>query len=445
MFQTNLLIKMRTKKERNILKAAVVLAIIIAAIGGFALWFQCMIPEVPRIPEYDLGDEELMLTYSADAKLITPKPEENGGGIEPMVATSLFSDNFEIGDLSNWDHTSSHVAVTSSKASEGDYSCQFSPCGPSVEYIKKEDALDTSSDCPVSLEFDVYITCGFQMGSYILPPYADYFFVKLDFDNGKSLVYLMGGMYIGQAGEAVIDIRHLLDGKMMWNEIVIDNIQEDYYVQFGDTMPHTADLEFYFRSLHGDGYIDAVRLDQVCDPEVTWHWAHGGEEVIAYFVNMTYQVQISDDINESSVWTEIKLWITVENNEEETIENDTLLQNAVIPVVSFGENLTWTSKTFDLPDDNEDGNELTYIFDMYVSVVAQIENSSILVGDSEKQEAFDSFTVTWTSDSVIILSWIGVIGGAVGAVGIVFGVVRRRKKKLNALKCDPETDPNCHL
>lgn len=437
---------MRTsKKERNVLKVALVMAIIIASIGGFALWFQCAIPDVPSIPEYGLGDKELTLTYSADAKLMTPEPEENGGGIEPMATTSLFSDNFEIGDLSNWDHTSSHATVTSSKASEGDYSCQFSPCGPSLEYIKKDDALDTSSDCPVSLEFDVYITCGFQMGSYILPPMADYFFVRLDFNTSKSLVYLMGGMYVGHAGEAVIDIRHLLDGKMMWNEIVIDNIQEDYFAQFGTKMPKKADLEFYFRSIHGDGYVDAVRMNQACEEEITWHWDHEGDEVIAYFVDIIYRVNISDDVNESSVWTEIMLWVTIENGENVTVEDKKLLQNAAIPVTLFDNNLNWTSKTFDLPSDDLNGDELTYTFDVYVSVVGQIENSSILVGDNEKQEAFDSFTITWTSDAIIILSWTGVVGGSLGAVGIVFGVVRRRKKKLNEVKCDPKTDPSCEI
>lgn len=436
-------------EKRKVLVLALALALVICSIAGVTVLIACMIPEVPEIPECELGDERISLNYTADAKLLSPEPEEEGGGIEIMAESTLFSDNFESGNLNEWDSHSSWAKVTSALAYEGDYSCRLDIHGSSIEWIEKEDAIALEEDCPLTLEFAVYLTCDFQVGTYFLPPQSDYFIAKIKFDNDKTLTYLVGGMYYGDAGEAVIDVRHLLEGTNEWTAFVIDNIQEDYYVHFEEEMPTNADLVFKCKSMHGEAYVDAVSFSQECDggEEPTRHyWSYDSGEVTAYFVDVIYNIQINDEINESTVWMEIKLWVTVLNEDNDSVQDEDLIQDAVIAVDTFDEDVNWTSKVFDLPEDNEEGDELTYSFDIYVEVVGQINNSTILAGDHEKRTAFDSFVITWTSGDIIILSWVGIVAGIVGTVGIVLGI-RSKRLKTKAVKrmcgCDPKKDPNC--
>ena len=76
-------------------------------------------------------------------------------------------------------------------------------------------------------------------------------------------------------------------------------------------------------------------------------------------------------------------------------------------------------------------------------VTAQLENSSIMVGDQGMQTNFDSFSIIWTDTNVILLSWASIIGSSVGGLGLVTVTNKRRKRK-RSLLCDP-TVSECNL
>jgi len=439
------------ERSKKLAVIGIALSLVIVSLAGLVMWWEQLIPEDhehEEIPDFAYGNDTIKVTYAPDVKLITPEPEEQEGeGVEPCAVAVAFSDGFESGDFDDWDLASTNAAVTSTNPSSGSYSCRFNPTTMSTEYIKKEDI--ELCDADVNLEFDAYIGTNFVFGQadIMFFQHYDYFVVKLKFEGGNTLVYVVGGSYVGNPGEAVIDVRHQVDSKEAWANIDINDIQDDYVAQFEEEMPDTVDLKFYVNSKFGIVYIDDVYLD--CEtpppePIVRNYWELDEQEVLAYFILVEYEVDISTDVNESNVYIEMKIWVTIESNNESKIEDEELIQNPVIKVESFDTKINWTSATFSLPEDNSDGDELTYSFDIWVSAFGQIENTSYWVEDNGKEEGFDSFTITWVDQEIWLMGTIivGVVSG-IGIVSTAVAVKLHKKKKKGLIDCDCKGEPDC--
>lgn len=434
-------------RNKKLLVITIALSLVIVSLAGLTMFWASLIPELveqEEIPEFAYGDDIMEITYSPDARLLTPTDEEKGQGIEITALETMFSDGFESGNLGDWDSNSLNTYVTGSTSHSGDYSCKFNPSLLSTEYLKKEDAVDIDHNDKVDLKFATEITTNFAVSSNEGIP-RDFFIAKLSFEDGKTLVYLVAGAYWGSSGESVIDVRSQLEGtgSGIWSEIEIDDIQNDYLVQFGEVMPHKADLKFYVKSIFGTVYLDDVKVENTPETEEVSYWDYDGSEVCAYYVKINYEVEISKDVNESSVWMEVKLWVTITSNE--TIEEELLLQDAVIGVEDFEKDVEWNSKSFALPEDNEDGDQLTYSFDVWISIRGQLEDSSYWIEEEGKEEAFDSFTLDWVSYEVTLTTLL-ILGsvGTLGTVGIVFGVRKiKKRKELDIDDCDCLGEPGC--
>lgn len=434
-------------EKKKILTAIVIIVIIaILSLAGIFL-INNAFNDTPDNEESDFGDEGIDASLSADAKLLTPLGEDESVGLYPVSLSPelLFSSCFETGDLSDWDVSSTNVFASTMNVYQGGYSGRFAPSCASEEYLQKDDAIDIQTDDSIILNFSVYFDGSFQTGSQTTPP-LDYFVVKLKFDSDKTLVYLLGGLYAGKSQEAVIDVRHLLNETCGWAFIHLDGIENDYRTQFGDEMPHKADLEFRCHTVWGgEVFIDCVRLYAIPESKIVSHWEHEGTEVESFYIDGIYKVDITDEVNESSVTMEIKIWMTI-TSENGTMVEEELIQDAIIVVDEFGEDVNWTSKTFALPKDNlAYGSNLNYTFDLYASVCGRVGNGSYWVEDHILMKGFDSFEISWFSEEVAVGSWIIIILGSAGGFGVLGIALYRRKKKKEIIDfcgCDPK-DESC--
>ncbi len=363
-------------------------------------------------------NEYITLSYSAEAKLITMP---SAIGINPPICeTILFSDNFEYGDLNEWDNTS-YATATSSKSYEGNYSAYINPSSLNTGYMIKNNVINLSCECDLNISFSVLFTNAFRIGNKKIAPIFDYLVLKIMFNTSKTLVYLIGGLYLGQPSEFVIDLRHQLNANAtsVWSVINITDIVNDYKIAFGDDLPKLADVGFYVNSIFGGVYIDDIKIQ--CSPikQIISYWTPEGSNlrVIGYYFKVFFTINTSNGVNKSTAFVEIKIWQDIVNcDENKTITEDELIQDAMITPSKFGEEINWTSKTFSLPKDNSIGNTLNYTFDIYIGVFANLNNSSLTVSDGQLTNNFDSFKIKWFSMEALIIIWIGVILSSIGIV-----------------------------
>lgn len=434
-------------------------------------WFCC--PDYPVVDDNadendnddsevseSFGDNTLGGKYVADAKLLTSEGETKGTGISPAGTTPevMFDDDFESGDFGAWTYYSDppELTVSTEEVYEGDYAAKFDPCGWSIEDLKKSGAVSIDDDDQLHLYFFTYLDDSFKIsgstyeGEVEILSHKDFYVVKLEFTNGKTLVYLIGGMYSGGSNEAVIDIRDQITAQGDWVGIEIEDIQNDYEAQFSGEMPHSGSLRFKVRSRHGIVYLDDITLKKTPETTEGDYWAYEDERVECYYFSVDLWVEISDCINESDVWAEIKLWTTIFFGEEE-VKSKTFLQEALINITVYEEWLEWTSICFNFPeDDTVYGDELTYFFDIKVEVFGQIEEGCTGAGDwisaEADEESFDSFTIIWINYDGYITIIIAGIVGSLGTVGVIGGrKLKKRSKDVEICTCLGEPDCECKL
>jgi hypothetical protein len=448
-------------KKRNIEKKKVI--IIIAALIGVILAVYGISSCCPGTSPGDGSSEEpedefggdFGGCYTADAKLLNSMGGESGSGtnvVEPASSGPevMFSDDFETGDLSKWSASTNDPTVTTENAKEGDYSCKIDNGGWNYDYIHKNDAFEVDEDEDLHAYFFVYISSGFDMDTGEVAPMCrrDHFVFKVEFDGEDDvLVYLIGGRYSGREDEVVIDIRDQVSEQGGWVGIEVEDIQNDYLAQFEDEMPEEGDITFQSWSRCGYVFIDDVIIKKTPVPIDGGYWEHEGTPVECYFVDVDFKILISEQINESDVWAEIKIWVTI-FHEEETAKEKTLLQESLVNITVFDEWINWTSSCYDFPEDNGVyGSPLLYMFDICIEVFGQIEDGypdeGSWVSTEACSEGFDSFTVNWVGyDGYIIIIIAGAIGGAatVGVIG-----ARKLRKKEDVCECKGQPDCDCAL
>jgi hypothetical protein len=409
----------------------------------------------PNDPKNSFGNETIGGEFKPDAKLLTADDSSISNGISTASTTPqvVFQDNFESGDFNKWSSHSDtpELSVTDENAYQGNYSAKFNPNYWSIEYLKKNGAIDMESDDELHLYFSTYITEDFEMGDSENEVETtcwcvDYFVAILEFSNGKTLVYLAGGSYDGSVNTRVIDVSGQVTELNAWSGIAIEDIQNDYQVQFGGEMPTSGILKFKCRSRFGEVYLDTVILKKTPEDNNGNYWVYDGTEVECYFIDVDFKVLIAEAINESNLWAEINLWVTI-YNETQMVRSKTFIQESLINVTDPNEWMSWTSISFALPEDDlVYGSPLIYKFDICVEAFGQIEDGYTGAGDWVNAKAckseFDSFEVVWITydgyvDVIIAVASVGIIG----TTGTVFGI-KKHKKKDKLCDCDPN-DPDC--
>ena len=112
-----------------------------------------------------------------------------------------------------------------------------------------------------------------------------------------------------------------------------------------------------------------------------------------------------------------------------------LLQEANFSVTKFGEFVNWTSSSFDLPENNSDGNQFRYTFDIWVQVSGDLDAAPATIKTSITEYGFDKFYIYWHWDFPWIPMGITVIG-TISGIAVVSRVRKRRK-------CDCIGQPGC--
>jgi hypothetical protein len=398
------------------------------------------------------GNATLSGQWAAEAALMEPDGGITGDG---DISTSssgtpevLFEDDFESGNLSAWDEVDD-VTVTSSDSQEGNCSAEIDPEWWTRAELGKDDCIELGEGDALNLYFSVKLSEGFEvnMGGVCSQCIDDYLVAKLEFDGGSTLTYLIGGAYTPGFDEEVVDLRSEAEETGDWVGLEIEDIQDDYKAQFGSEMPSSGDLYFEGRSMDRKAFLDSVVLKRT--PETTRgnYWVLGETEVESFFVTAAYRVNISDEINSTNVWLEVKLWYTVYRNGGK-VKDRTFMQDALINVTTFGAWENWTSAVFPLPEDEGDyGEELTYEFDIHAEIFGQIKlNETYGAGEwvsaEDSSEGFDAFTVEWiTYDDYLSI----VVGGALSALGIT-GLVAggyKLKKSRESDECSCLGEPDC--
>lgn len=393
-------------------------------------------------PQSAFGNSTICGEYSAKVRLLrsggAERRENETEVASPLSPTVLLEDGFESGNLDTWSDWKA-VTVDNESAHEGNFSAHLDPKRPwGWSGLKEEGAIAFSEGNRLHLYLALLITDHFEVdlgseGDEVEPEcIGDFFVAKLKFDNGKTLVYLLGGAYTERDDERAVDLRSEVE-PAEWTALEIEDIQNDYEAQFEEKMPSGGDLIFLARSASGSARLDGILLKTV--PETTRgnYWVSGEDEVGAYYASVSYLVNISEQINASNVWAEIKLWSSVYN--ESGISRDvSFMQDALINVTTFGVWRNWTSASFSLPESDEvHGSVLTYIFDIRITLFGQIAEGEIGAGDwvsvSDAKEDFDRITVRWINYSDYIGVVIGTVVASLGVTGLAYGASRLRKKR----------------
>jgi len=396
-------------------------------------------------PTPSFGNTTISGTYEADAKLLAEDGEtEIGGGVEIASESNFFADDFETGDLSRWSVATNHISATDDQSYEGEWSCKFAPrCSWSIDYLRKNDAWEMDEDDGLNLYFAVNISGEFKFPQTQCICPKEYFIVKLEFCNGNTLTYIIAGTYWNwNPHVAILDVREQVDEADEWEVVKIENIQNDYYAQFGCPMPDSGKLKFQKRSWDGEVHLDAILLHNETIPDQGGHWTSEGVQTICYFVDVDFKVTVGDAINESNLWFGIWLYTTIENATD-IVENDMLLQTILINVTQVGEWLSWRSGCFALAK-NESiyGPELIYTLDIYVMIFGQVKSGEpnefewIIVENGIN--GFDTFSVSWFSYYGYWLTIIGLVIGGLGITGVAIGAKVRKKRK-----CECIGQPDC--
>lgn len=400
-------------------------------------------------PTPEFGDNTLEVEYGADAKLLSTDEEtEVSEGVTTTSESDFFADDFESGDLSKWSVATDHITATDEQSYEGDWSCNFvARHSWSIDYLRKNNAFELDDDDGLNLYFAVNVSSSFEM-TQAKCIHDDYFIVNIEFSNGKTVAYVIAGAYsIHNPNVAVIDINSQVEETDEWQVIKIENIQNDYSAHFGSGMPDSGRLKFQKRSWTGEVHIDAVLMYNETIPDEGGYWTSETIPILCYFVDVEFKVTIGTSINESNVWLGIWLWTTISNGEED-VEDDMLLQTALVNVSEIEEWMEWRSGCFALPEnENIYGADLTYTFDIYILAYGQVKTGEPDEGDwiivEGGTDEFDSFSVSWFSYQNYWLIILGTVLGGLGITGTAIGLKVRKKR--NECPCLGDSDCYCNL
>jgi hypothetical protein len=421
----------------------VVLILIFAILIGIFFYFiACKQCGTPADTSEKFGSQDVNGTYSADALAMTYDGKRVGEGIEKAAdpPTILFEDNFE--GSSPWTSVED-VDEASPVAYWGTKAAYFDPAVDGRASLSKtfSPAITIDADEMVEIYFYVNAATAWDTGD------NDYFIVKFTFDGGNSLVYVVMGDYSpASSSEAVISVTTQVTAKNIWAGINIQHVDDDYIAQFGGTLPVPAvtGLSFILDTSEPAEYIRMDEMQLVKLPKefaggAYWKKIPAGEKVTSYFVDVLYKILISSEIDPTNVHVEIKLWIEIYDTPSKTTKllAKTLVQDEIIAHITTGSDLTWTSKTFSLPEDDAVfGANLYYSFSIQIEawgeVIADPGTFIYAVGNANDFDAlqFQWIVATGSIDVIIYaLGTAGIAGGGLALVGL-----RKKRKSSDAVR-----------
>jgi hypothetical protein len=420
-------------------KIIVVILVILVIVSCLILLFILLTPHCCQPDEpHDFGDDYINGTYTADAYALTVGGERVGEGIEIAAdpPSVVFGDDFE-GDLSAWDSVDD-ASISTSEQYWGSQSVHFNSSVDDTASLSKNFTTDIEIDSDETVETYFYILADMNWDD----DDDDYFVLNVTFASGKSIVYeILGNLSISTPDVKVISApKTQVTALGMWVGINIQNIDDDYIVQFGSSLP-VPDIDAISLVLESEEdenvYLDEMEIAVLPKPitdDHFWKKVPSNEHVTSYFVEVIYGINTSGNINNDSIYKQFKLFVLVRDTDNSSVLlNKTLIQDE-LSNATVGPNQTWASKAFILPEDDTvlGSGKLTFVFSIKLEVWAQVDNTTDYVYASDIGDDFDSLTfeyveVDGTLD-VIVYAFAGIgISGA--GVAVATGIARRKKKK----------------
>jgi hypothetical protein len=381
------------------------------------------------------GNDCVNGTYHPDAIALTTGGERVGEGIETKAdpPTIVFEDDFE--GTSPWT-ANDDVDEDSPVHYWGTKGAYFDPTVDDRASLNAtfSTAVAVAADETIEIYFYVNASVDWDVGD------DDYFILRFSFTGGKHIAYVIMGDYSpANSSEAVISVTTQVTALGLWAGVNIQKIDDDYVAQFGASCPSIAKISFVLDS-NDFPNIEDVTIDELQLVKLPKEFAGGsywkkvpsGEHVTSYFVEATYEIDVSAEIDSTNTHAEIKLWIEIYDSSTMTTEllSKTLVQDEILAYITTDTVLTWTSKVFALPkDDTVLGGHLYYSFSIQIEawgeIIAEPGHFIRAVGIADD---FDALEFEWTavtgSIDVIIYA---ISAGAIGGGGMVFIGARKRR------------------
>lgn len=417
---------------------AIMLLVLVVIASITLIYFIFAVPCCEEESDHGFGDSSLNGTYYADAYALTTGGLPVGGGIEPLAdpPTVVFSEDFE--GTETWslddattDSLSAHYWGAESAyldpTIDGDASANYTFSAP----------IEVATDETIEIYFYILASSAWDLDG------GDFFALNVTFTGEKSLVYVMLGTYMASDDhEKVISVGSQVTAKGMWIGINLQRIDDDYVIQFGSSLPIPSIVSVGFilqSSATEDVYVDEMEivvLPRAVESGSYWKKIPSGELVSSYFVEVGYTIYVSGDVNPTSVYAEMKLWIEIYDGDAPAtlLLPKTLVQDEVIPNVEPEVLNEWTSKAFALPEDDAAfGDDLIYAFYIQIEAWGSLvtEPTTWVYGmDDNGGEDFDSLHFEWIlidgGIEVVITSLY--VFGSLGTVITIVGIARARKR-----------------
>lgn len=385
-----------------------------------------------KVPDHAFGNEQIGGTIRADALLLSPSGVVSERGIHSMSdpPSILANDSFDGAFNAIWNVNSATIDVTQGNPLSNS-SAQFT----STSMINASQTIANGTDNSFESVFFVNITNPLSDSFE-----AEYFVFFINFSNGNHLYYVIDG-YFG-TGSNIISLSAIPSGGYnTWVGVRVEQIEQDYLVAYGSSIPNIAGYGFLFYSADA---TEIVHLDDFVlerDPiGITGdgYWRNANYERVQYYVvNATYNVTISPEVNASNTWLVLYLYNEILYENGSVARGYALLQKVIIQVNPVNTSTPWLSKVFALPeDDSVFGSPLVYNFTLdAVAYGSLISNNSYYVTATDTLAGFDIFTVWWVQIAGSIYVDVYKIGGgsAIAVLSILgVGVVKRRSRKQKA-------------